>query len=105
MAIFAQAVCALAIIPRVFTQDAAIPLVNTMLVAALLVHRDDPFRSKEFVSRLCHTLSHPDLHRKPENIRSTELIIARSNLENLTPCLNARKTDSANLESSRQASG
>ena len=48
MAIFAEVVCALAIILGLFTRVAAMPLVVTMLVAALIVHGDDPFQKKEF---------------------------------------------------------
>src|SRR6056297_1058602 len=48
LAILAEVFCAAAVILGLFTRVAAIPLVITMLVAAFLVHGDDPFQKKEF---------------------------------------------------------
>lgn len=48
LAIFAEVVCSLLLIAGAFTRAAAIPLLITMLVAAFVVHGDDPFQKKEF---------------------------------------------------------
>ncbi len=48
LAVFAEVLCALAVIFGAATRFAAIPLVFTMLVAAFLVHGDDPWSKKEF---------------------------------------------------------
>lgn len=48
LAVFAETVCALLVTLGCFTRLAAIPLVINMLVAALLVHGDDPWSKKEF---------------------------------------------------------
>lgn len=48
LAIFAEFFCSLAIIVGVGTRAAAIPLLITMLVAAGIVHADDPWGKKEF---------------------------------------------------------
>ena len=47
LAIFAEVFCAAAVMFGVMTRYAAIPLVVTMLVAAALVHGDDPWQKKE----------------------------------------------------------
>jgi putative oxidoreductase len=47
LAVFAEVACACALILGVATRFAAIPLAATMLVAAFLVHSDDPFRDRE----------------------------------------------------------
>lgn len=47
LAVGAEFFCALAIVIGLFTRFASIPLVITMLVAALVVHADDPFQKKE----------------------------------------------------------
>jgi putative oxidoreductase len=47
LAVFAEVVCALAIVLGVATRLAAIPLVATMLVAAVLVHTDDSWAKTE----------------------------------------------------------
>ena len=48
LAIFAEFVCSILIILGIKTKLAAIPPAITMLVAVLLVHGADPFRTKEF---------------------------------------------------------
>ncbi len=48
LAIFAEVVCAALVVLGLATRLAAIPLVITMLVAAGIVHWDDPFSKKEF---------------------------------------------------------
>lgn len=48
LAVFAEVLCALALMLGLFTRAAAIPLLITMLVAAFIVHGDDPFQKKEF---------------------------------------------------------
>ncbi len=48
LAILAEVLCAAFIVVGLATRGAAIPLVITMLVAAFIVHWDDPFQKKEF---------------------------------------------------------
>ncbi len=48
LAIFAEFFCSLAVILGAGTRAAAIPLLITMLVAAGIVHADDPWSKKEF---------------------------------------------------------
>ena len=48
LAVFAEVLCALALMLGLFTRAAAIPPLITMLVAAFIVHGDDPFQKKEF---------------------------------------------------------
>jgi putative oxidoreductase len=48
LAIFAEVLCALLIVVGLGTRFAAVPLLVTMLVAALVVHADDPWSKKEF---------------------------------------------------------
>lgn len=48
LAVFAEVFCALAIALGLFTRAAAIPLLVTMVVAAFVIHGDDPFQKKEF---------------------------------------------------------
>ena len=47
LAIFAEVVCAILIIFGLLTRISVIPLLVTMLTAALIVHGDDPFSNKE----------------------------------------------------------
>lgn len=47
LAIFAEAVCSLAVVLGAATRFAAVPIVVTMLVAAVIVHGDDPWEKKE----------------------------------------------------------
>lgn len=47
LTVFAEALCAALIVIGLFTRWASIPLVVTMLVAALIVHGSDPFADKE----------------------------------------------------------
>src|SRR5690606_21604927 len=47
LAVFAEFFCSLLLIAGIFTRYAAIPLVITMLVAALVVHAGDPWAKKE----------------------------------------------------------
>ena len=47
LAIFAEVVCAALLVFGVATRFAALNLLITMLVAALIVHGDDPFAKKE----------------------------------------------------------
>ncbi len=48
LAVFAEVVCALLIAVGLWSRAAAIPLIVTMLVAALIIHADDPVRKQEF---------------------------------------------------------
>ncbi len=48
LAVFAEVFCAALIALGLFTRLAAVPLVITMLVAAFIIHADDPFRKMEF---------------------------------------------------------
>lgn len=48
LAVFAEVFCSLALVVGVFTRAVVIPLMITMLVAAFIVHADDPFQKKEF---------------------------------------------------------
>lgn len=47
LAVFAEVFCALFVVLGLWTRVAAVPLVCTMLVAAFIVHADDPFAKKE----------------------------------------------------------
>jgi putative oxidoreductase len=47
LAVFAEFFCSLLLIAGVFTRQAALPLLITMLVAALVVHGGDPWGKKE----------------------------------------------------------
>ncbi len=48
LAIFAEVLCALLVMAGLGTRFAAVPLVVAMLVAAFVVHADDPWGKKEF---------------------------------------------------------
>ena len=48
LAVFAEFFCSVAILFGFMTRYAAIPLVITMLVAAFVIHSDDPWSKKEF---------------------------------------------------------
>ncbi len=48
LAVFAEFFCALAVILGLGTRLASVPLLITMLVAALVVHADDPWNKQEF---------------------------------------------------------
>lgn len=48
LAIFAEVLCALLVIVGLGTRFAAVPLLVTMLVAAFVVHADDPWSKQEF---------------------------------------------------------
>jgi putative oxidoreductase len=48
LAVFAEVLCALLIMIGLGTRFAAVPLLITMLVAAFIVHADDPWGKKEF---------------------------------------------------------
>jgi putative oxidoreductase len=48
LAIFGELVCSLAVVLGLFTRLSAIPVVFTMLVAAIVVHAGDPWAKKEF---------------------------------------------------------
>lgn len=48
MAIGAEVFCSIALVLGLATRLAAIPLIITMLVAAFIVHADDPWQKKEF---------------------------------------------------------
>lgn len=54
LAVFAEVGCAAALVIGAFTRFALVPLIVTMLVAALLVHGADPWNKKELsVIYLC----------------------------------------------------
>ena len=48
LAVFAEFFCAIALIAGVMTRWMAVPLLITMLVAAIVIHGDDPWGKKEF---------------------------------------------------------
>jgi putative oxidoreductase len=48
MAIFAEFFCSLAVVLGFLTRLAVIPLMTTMLVAAFIIHWEDPWNKKEF---------------------------------------------------------
>lgn len=48
LAIFAEVICAVLLVAGLGTRFAAVPLLITMLVAAFVVHADDPWAKKEF---------------------------------------------------------
>lgn len=48
LAVFAEVVCSVALIVGALTRAACAPLLITMLVAAFIVHGDDPWARKEF---------------------------------------------------------
>lgn len=48
LAVFAEVVCAVLVAVGALTRFAAVPLLITMLVAAFIVHGDDPFKKQEF---------------------------------------------------------
>ena len=48
LAVGAEVFCSIALIIGLLTRAATIPLAITMLVAAFLVHADDPWAKKEF---------------------------------------------------------
>jgi putative oxidoreductase len=48
LAVFAEVLCAILIVVGLGTRFAAVPLLITMLVAAFVVHADDPWAKKEF---------------------------------------------------------
>lgn len=47
LAVFSEFFCALAIVLGFATRLAALPLIVTMIVAAFVIHGDDPFAKKE----------------------------------------------------------
>lgn len=47
LTVFAEFFCSLGLVVGLLTRAASIPLIVTMLVAALVVHADDPFGNKE----------------------------------------------------------
>lgn len=48
LAVFAEVVCAAMVVMGLFTRFATVPLMVTMLVAAFVVHAQDPFHKQEF---------------------------------------------------------
>lgn len=48
LAVSAEVFCALAVMIGLATRVAAVPLIVTMLVAAFVIHADDPWAKKEF---------------------------------------------------------
>ncbi len=48
LAVFAELVCGIAVALGLFTRLSAVPVVITLLVAAFIIHADDPFRKMEF---------------------------------------------------------
>ena len=48
LAVFSEFFCSIALILGVLTRWVSVPLLITMLVAAFIVHPDDPFRKQEF---------------------------------------------------------
>jgi putative oxidoreductase len=48
LAVFAEVICAAAVAVGAATRAACVPLIITMLVAAFIVHGEDPWARKEF---------------------------------------------------------
>jgi putative oxidoreductase len=48
LAIFAEAVCTVLVMVGLLTRWAAVPIITTMLIAAVWVHKEDPWSAKEF---------------------------------------------------------
>jgi len=48
LAVFSEFFCSIALILGVLTRWVSVPLLITMLVAAFIIHGDDPFRKQEF---------------------------------------------------------
>lgn len=48
LAVFAEVFCSLAVMLGLLTRAAAVPVAFTMLVAAFVVHADDPWNKQEF---------------------------------------------------------
>lgn len=48
LAVFAEVFCSILIMVGLATRFVALPLLNTMLVAAFIVHANDPFGKQEF---------------------------------------------------------
>ena len=74
-AIFAEFVCAILVMLGYKTKLATIPLMFTMLVAALIVHADDPFGRKEkallfFIGFLVILLMGPGKYSIDHRVRS-----------------------------------
>lgn len=53
LATFAEAACSVLVMAGVLTRASAVPVVFTMLVAALVVHADDPWTKKELAMIYC----------------------------------------------------
>jgi putative oxidoreductase len=53
LAIFAEVICAVLVTIGLFTRLAAVPVVILLLVAAIVVHADDPWGKKEFALIYC----------------------------------------------------
>lgn len=48
LAVFAEAVCTVLVLLGLLTRLAVLPIITTLLVAALVVHSDDPWSKREF---------------------------------------------------------
>jgi putative oxidoreductase len=48
LVVFAEAVCTVLVMVGLLTRWAALPIVATMIVAAIWVHKEDPWSAKEF---------------------------------------------------------
>jgi putative oxidoreductase len=48
LAVFAEVFCSVALILGLMTRAACVPLIVTMLVAAVMIHAGDPWAEKEF---------------------------------------------------------
>lgn len=57
LAVSAEFFCAILVMAGLATRLATIPLMITMLVAALIVHADDPWQKKEFALLYCVTFA------------------------------------------------
>ena len=57
LTVFSEVLCALAVLVGFKTKYAVIPLIITMLVAAFVVHANDPFGKKEFAWHSLYCLS------------------------------------------------
>ena len=53
LAIFAEVGCSALLVVGLFTRLATVPLIVTMLVAALLIHGDDPWPRRSSRSSIC----------------------------------------------------
>ena len=77
LTVFAEVICSFMIILGLATRVAVLPLMITMLVAALIVHADDPFNKKELP--LLYFLTYLNLLVFGSGMFSIDHIISKQN--------------------------